>query len=421
MAAEPVAVFARSQMAGRSASVIEKAVLVGWDTSLARFKLISSVNLPFGGVHREIILPKFMKTEGIGLFIAVVVVPTLIAVLYFGLLASDVYISETRFVVRAPGKPNTSSLGAIFGSGGFASANDDSYAVVDYVRSRNALSDSNKDGMVRRIYGKPEISLFDRFGGLFSGTTNEHLYRYYGTKVNIAFDSSSQVTTLKVSAFSPEDARFLNERLLEQSEQLINRLSKRGRSDAIQSAQVRVEDARDEARNAIIALGQFRNSSRSIDPEKQASINLQMISKLQDALLAERSQLAQLEALTPLNPQIPGSRTRIRLLAREIARQSGIVAGAPKSLSATATRYQQLQFDAEFAGKQLAVALAALQEAENDARRKQIYVERIANPNLPDYPLEPRRVRSILATFVLSLLAWGVLVTLLAGIREHRD
>jgi len=109
------------------------------------------------------------------------------------------------------------------------------------------------------------------------------------------------------------------------------------------------------------------------------------------------------------------------LLAREIARQSGNVAGAPKSLSATATRYQELQFDSEFAGKQLAVALGALQEAENDARRKQIYVERIADPNLPDYPLEPRRIRSILATIILSLLAWGVLVTLLAGIREHRD
>jgi len=362
-----------------------------------------------------------MKRRGIGLFLAVVVFPTLVAIFYFGLLASDVYISEARFVVRAPGKTSTSPLGAILSSGGFASANDDSYAVVDYVRSRTALSDINKDGIVRRIYSEPGISMFDRFDSPFSGRTTEHLYRYYVSKVDIALDSSSQVTTLKVHAFSPTDARLLNERLLEQSEQLINRLSKRGRADAIQSAQVRVEDARNAARNAIIAVGQFRNSSRTIDPEKQATINLQMISKLQDALLSERTQLAQLEAFTPLNPQIPAARTRIRLLAREIARQSGNVAGAPKSLSATATRYQQLQFDSEFAGKQLAVALGALQEAENDARRKQIYVERIADPNLPDYPLEPRRIRSILATIILSLLAWGVLVTLLAGIREHRD
>lgn len=365
-------------------------------------------------------MPKFIKNRGIGLFLAVVVLPTLVAIVYFGFLASDIYISETRFVVRAPGKASTSPLGSILG-GGFASANDDSYAVVDYVRSRNALSDSNKDGMVRRIYSAPGISIFDRFDGPFSGRTDEHLYRYFGNKVSIAFDSSAQVTTLRVSAFSPGDARALNERLLERSEKLINRLSERGRTDAIQTAKAQVEDARDKARRAIVAVGQFRNASGILDPEKQASINLQMISKVQDALLAERAQLAQLEAFTPQNPQIPASRTRIRVLEREIARQSGNVAGAPRSLSAAAMRYQQLQFDSDFAGKQLAVALAALQEAENDARRKQIYVERIAEPNLPDYPLEPRRIRSILATLVLTLLAWGILVTLLAGIREHRD
>lgn len=365
--------------------------------------------------------PSFLKSRGVALFIAIVVLPTLVAVVYFGLLASDVYISESRFVVRAPGKPNVSPLGSILGAGGFASASDDSYAVVDYVRSRNALSDSNKDGMVRRIYSEPGISTIDRFDSPFRGQSNEQLYRYFGNKVDISFDSSSQITTLRVDAYTPQDARALNERLLEHSEKLINRLSERGRADAIQSAQVQVEDARTKARNAIIALGQFRNSSGIIDPEKQASINLQMISKEQDALLAERMQLAQLEAYTPNNPQIPASRTRIRVLEREIARQSGDVAGAPRSLSAAATRYQQLQFDSDFAGKQLAVALAALQEAENDARRKQIYVERIAEPNLPDYPLEPRRIRGVLATLVLSLLVWGVLVTLMAGIREHRD
>ena len=370
---------------------------------------------------RDIRVPNPLKTPGTTLFIAIVAFPTLLAVIYFGLLASNVYISESRFVVRSPGKPSGSPLGTLLGSSGFASANDDSYAVVDYVRSRNALSDSNEDGMVRRIYSEPGISVLDRFDSPFRGQSNEQLYRYFGNKVDISFDSSSQVTTLQVSAYDPKDARTLNERLLERSEQLINRLSERGRTDAIQSAQVQVEEARRKARNAIVALGQFRNSSGIIDPEKQASINLQMISKLQDALLAERTQLAQLEAFTPRNPQIPASRTRIRVLEREIARQAGNVAGAPKSHSAAATRYQQLQFDSDFAGKQLAIALAALQEAENDARRKQIYVERIAEPNLPDYPLEPRRIRNILATLVLSLLAWGVLVTLTAGIREHRD
>ena len=146
-----------------------------------------------------------------------------------------------------------------------------------------------------------------------------------------------------------------------------------------------------------------------------------MISKLQDLLIADQTQLTQIQDYTPNNPQIPAIKTRIASITREIERQSSMVAGAPKSLSSTAQQFQQLLFDQDFANKQLAVALASLQEAENEARKKQIYIERIAVPDLPDYPLEPRRLRGIAATLALSLLAWGVATTLLAGIREHRD
>lgn len=355
------------------------------------------------------------------LFLIMVVAPTLAAAVYFGLLASDVYVSESRFVVRAAGKTAPTSLGLLLGASGLAGASEDNYTVVDYVRSREALRDSNGDGFVSKIFSGDKASLLDRFGGPFGGTTTEHLYRYFGGKVDIEFDTSTQVTNLTVRAFTPQDAHALNERLLEQAERLINRLSERGRRDAMADAQVQVDAARNSARAAIVALARFRNSSGIIDPEKQAAVNLQMISKLQDVLIADQTQLAEISQYTPNNPQIPAITTRIANVRREIERQSSLVAGAPKSLSSAAQQYQQLQFDADYAGKQLAVAQATFQDAENEARKKQIYIERIAAPNLPDYPIEPRRIRGVLATLALSLLAWGVTTTLLAGVREHRD
>jgi len=39
---------------------------------------------------------------GSGLFVAVVVLPTAASALYYGAVASDLYISESRFVVRSP-------------------------------------------------------------------------------------------------------------------------------------------------------------------------------------------------------------------------------------------------------------------------------------------------------------------------------
>lgn len=355
------------------------------------------------------------------LFVAMVVFPTTLAIVYFAFLASDVYISESRFVVRSAGKSSVSPLGTLLSTGVLSSAGEDNYTVVDYVRSREALRESNRDGFVQQIYSGSKGSFLDRFDSPFSNHTREHLYYYYGGKVDIEYDTSTQVTNLTVRAFSPQDAQKLNERLLGLAEQLVNRLSERGRRDAIASAEAQVDSAREKARNATVALARYRNASGVIDPEKQAAINLQMISKLQDLLIADQTQLTQIQDYTPNNPQIPAIKTRIASITREIERQSSMVAGAPKSLSSTAQQFQQLLFDQDFANKQLAVALASLQEAENEARKKQIYIERIAVPDLPDYPLEPRRLRGIAATLALSLLAWGVATTLLAGIREHRD
>ncbi len=65
--------------------------------------------------------------------------------------------------------------------------------------------------------------------------------------------------------------------------------------------------------------------------------------------------------------------------------------------------------------------MSSLQEARNEARRKQAYVERIVQPSLPDYPLEPRRLRGILAALVISFVVWSILSMLLASVKEHQD
>jgi len=150
-------------------------------------------------------------------------------------------------------------------------------------------------------------------------------------------------------------------------------------------------------------------------------VQLQMVSKLQDELIGSRTQLAQLRALAPENPQIPQLETRIASLTREIDVALGRVAGDRSSLSATAVQYQRLQLEREYADRRMSAALTSLQDARNEARRKQAYVERIVQPNLPDEAKEPRRLRGILATLVLGLIAYAIGSMLLAGIREHKD
>lgn len=355
------------------------------------------------------------------LFMATVVLPTIFATLYFGLIASDVYISESRFVVRSPEKPATSGFGMLLKSAGFSNAGDEIYAAHNYIRSRDALAALNRQGGFARAYGSSGVSLFNRFDPLGIDSSFENLFQYYQTKVDVSHDTSSSITTLTVRGFKPDDAFNTNRALLEQAEQLVNRLNERGRADLINFAQAEVNEAQTNALRAAQALATFRQQQGLVDPEKQAAASLQMVSKLQDELIAARTQLLELSSLAPKNPQLPVLRTRITSLEKEIQTQLGRAAGGRSSYASAAVRFQRLQMDNDLAEKQLAVAITSLQEARNEARRKQAYVERIVQPSRPDKAIEPRRIRGIVATFVLGLVAFGILSMLIAGVREHQQ
>lgn len=353
------------------------------------------------------------------LFIATFAVPVLGALMYFGFLASDVYVSESKFVVRSPDKPAATGLGVILNSAGFANAGEEVYAAQSFAASRDALRAINRNDAFERAYTRPDISIFDRFDPLGLSGSFESLYRYFQEKISLQNDSATSITTLTVRAYAPKDAHRFNQQLLELSEATVNRLNQRARQDLVRYAQAEVDNAKARSQAAALALAAFRNRSGIVDPEQQATVQMQMVSKLQDGLIAAKTELAQLQRYTPENPRIPVVQTQLGVIQGEIDRELGKLTGNRRSLAAGAVQFQRLTLENEFAGKQLAAALASLEEARNESRRQQAYVERIVQPNLPDAAIEPRRLRGILAAIVLSLLAYGILRMLRAGVREH--
>lgn len=355
------------------------------------------------------------------LFILTVALPTLLSVLYFGLIASDIYVSESRFVVRSPQRQVAGGLGAILQSAGFSRSQDDTYTVHDYIQSRDALKELEKQFALSRALADGKVDVFSRFAGWDTDNSFEALHRFYLKRlVSVELDGISAITVLRTSAFSASDAHRINEKLLELSERLINQLNERGRQDMIRFAQIEVDAAAEKARAAALAVSAFRTDKGVFDPERQSALQLQLVSKLQDELIATKTQLAQILGVAADNPQIASLRKRRDTLQQAIDAETSKVAGGRVSLSSQSAGFERLAMDRAFADKQLAGALTALEQARNDAQRKQLYLERIVQPSLPDMAVEPRRVRGVLATFLMGLIAWGILSLLLAGVLEHR-
>lgn len=367
-------------------------------------------------INRESFVRSFLEHR---LFWLTVVFPTLVAILYFGPIASDVYISEARFVVRSPERQTASPLGMLLKGTGFSRSQDDSYTVQDFVLSRDALRALDEMLNLRSAFNKGDV--FSRFPGLDWDDSFENMHRYYQKMVGVQLDPVSSIATVTVRAFSADEAIKINQHLLEMGESLVNQLNERGRQDMIRFSANDVAEAEKKAKLAALTLASYRNEKGVIDPEKQSAILLQQIAKLQDEMIATKSQLAQLQLLTKDNPQIPVFKKRIQMLETEIELESMRVTGGGRSLASKAVEFQRLALEKEFADKQLAIALASLEQARNEAQRQQLYLERITQPSLPDAAMEPRRMRGILAIFLLGLIAWGVLTMIVTGAREHLD
>jgi capsular polysaccharide transport system permease protein len=355
------------------------------------------------------------------LFLFCVALPTVLSTVYFGLMASDVYLSESKFLIRAPERQPTSALGLVLQGAGFARSTDDAYAVHDYVLSRDALMQLEKSLSIRKMFSNENIDRLSRFGGLDGDHSFESLHRHYQRRVDMQLDTSSSIATLTVRAFSPEDALRINQSLLDMSEALINQLNERGRRDLIGFAESEVRKAEARVQAASLALSAFRKAKAVVDPEKQANAQLLQIGKVQDELLANKTQLLQLQSVTPQNPQIPVLKKRIAALEQAEREQSQGITGTTDSLTQKASDYQRLALENEFASKQLATSLHALERARDDAKRQQLYLERIVQPHKADIATEPRRLRAIGVTILLAFMVWGIASLLISGIREHHD
>ena len=67
-------------------------------------------------------------------FVVTVLAPTCIAILYYGFVASDVFISESRFLVRTPQHPMQGGfVGELLQGSGITHTQDDAYSVHDYI------------------------------------------------------------------------------------------------------------------------------------------------------------------------------------------------------------------------------------------------------------------------------------------------
>jgi capsular polysaccharide transport system permease protein len=354
-----------------------------------------------------------------------VLLPVALTAGYLYTRAVDQYTSTVGFAVRTQetGQP-VDLLGGLTSSLAGLSSSSDTDILYEFIRSQ-ALAvrvDAALDlrGHYSAAYGADPIFAFDPEG------STEDLVDYWRRVVKVFYDTGTGLIELRVHAFDPETARAVAQEILDESTEVINRLSAIARDDATRYAREELERTMERLREARQEMTAFRSRTRIVDPTADLQSQMGVLGTLQQQLAGALVELDLLrDTARADDPRVTQAERRIEVIRDRIDQERqkftiGSEEGTGEDYATIMAEFERLMVDREFAERAYTNALAAYDLALAEARRKSRYLAAYVDPTLAEEALYPERgILTALVAF-FALLIWAVAVLVWYAIRDRR-
>lgn len=360
--------------------------------------------------------PRHLKT-------VLIVVPLLLALAYFVLVAVERYVSESIVTVRQANQASNDVPGAALLLAGInPPSREDTLYLRQYIHSLDLMRKLDERLQIRAHY---EAERLDPFYRLYGSASQEWFLEYYRSRVEVLFDDAASLLTVRVQAFDPKFARRLNAAILEESERFVNAFSQRIAREQMAFAEAELERAASKLQAAKAEVLAFQTKHRLLDPAAQAQASGALVAELQAALAREETELRNLRSYLNDNAyQVRAARTRVDSLTKQLdaERRRATDKGRNEArLNELAAKFQDLTLRAGFAQDAYKLALSAVENTRIDATRKIKSLVVIEAPSEPETALYPRRIYNLATLFIVCLLVYGIARLVIATVRDHLD
>lgn len=365
-------------------------------------------------------LPTRAKRKAFGGFVGlsallVIGIPTLLAIVYYGFLASDQFVTTFQFAVRGPSQVTAGRIGSsMMGAGAMS---PDSFVVTEYISSPQALADVERSIDLKAMFSRPSIDWWAR---LPPDPSLEELSRYWLNMVSAHFDLISGNITVTVRAFSPQESLQLAQALVRTSDDMFRRLNTKAQQDFVRMADENAQRAQQQLNAARQALFVFREEGGLVDPDKTAQAGAAIVDDLRKQLAGLQAQYASIQAQAPNSPLLPPLKLQVAALEERIRKEEPLGSSKVRAVTAdTLAEYQTLELERQTAEKQYTEALGLRTQAHLMAQNQQSYLALFVAPTLPQSSLYPNRLRSILSVMLAAAAAWFVGMLIVYALRDH--
>lgn len=331
------------------------------------------------------------------LFVLFFVIPSLMGAVYYGLIASDRYVTEARFAIRpaigAAEKANPDSVGTNSGVPKEMIAQD-TLITYSYILSRPMVEFIETQLPIREWYGRDSIDFLSRFQ---ADKPIEKFLKYWKQRVEVEIESSSGIMNLQVEAFDPDESLAITKAVLKEAERSVNELSAKARNDALAESNRELKLAEDRLKNVSVAVRDLRNREGVLDAQKSNEANLKVVSELRANRINLAVQLAISQRdLGPESRRIIDLKQQIHDIDDNIARiEKASATQDPEQkrvLSEALTRFEALENERKNASKYYESVLAAHERARIIAARQIEFFSPIIQPVRAESSTQPRRI-----------------------------
>lgn len=343
----------------------------------------------------------------------------IITVIYFGLVASDRYVSRAELVVKQADQvkmlPDALSM---LGFGG--NSHQDVLLIQNYLRSADLLSKLDKDLGLKRHYQNHNVDYFSR---LADKASREEFLKYYHSHLTLSLDELSGVLTVELQAFDPAYGQRVVDLMLKESESFINKLGHQVALEQLAFVEKEVNRAYQRVQNEKANVLSFQNSHQLISPESTSTSRLEIVSQIEGELARQQAQLKQLQSyMKETAPAVVSVQTRIEALSQQLAQEKGRLTGVDnEAMNEITARYRDVETQATLATDLYKTGLVSLEQTRIEAYRKLKYLLVINQPTLAEDAEYPRRLYNLATIGVLLCLLYGLIIMGLATVREHQD
>ncbi len=351
-------------------------------------------------------------------FLLFVALPTLLATVYYGLVASDQYESYSQFTVHSAQTSPVAGIGGLLGVIGATGAGE-TLVVREFILSRDMLALLDKENGFIAHFKNSDNDFLSR---LDPDASFEEAYEYYEDKVQVDFDSVSGTLKLLVRASNPETAEHFALAIIKHSEAMVNRLAERERQDRTLYTEAQVKKYEERLTKARQAVLKLQHEHAELSPLQAAGAAMTIRTGLEAELAKTRAELAVARSyMTPTAPRVVALTEQAKALSAQVAGEKKrlVSPGKESGIADSLADFEEAMVEKEFAQKSYGAAMAALEIARADAARKHRYLAVIAAPSKPDDSTYPKRAYGVLTVFVMSFLLLGIASLMIAAVREH--